>query len=136
MLVSGGRALWGILEHMNMMEEGSLVIINCHDPKEKIWGVLMRLDRRGPVIRGLSLTTFEDWLKQERQREQRFITPMTVFIPMHRVERIDLDEGSSLTPSFGDRYRAGCEGEAAAALLVEENDAEDDDDDEEKESDS
>ena len=101
---------------MKVMEEGALVIINCLETKEKIWGVLLRLDHLGPVVRGLSLTTFEDWLRQEREQEQRFIAATTTFVPMNRVERIYLDESSDLTPSFGDRYRAACGGDAVAAL--------------------
>lgn len=104
---------------MAMVEPGQLVIIDCTAPREKLWGVLLRLDRLGPVVRSLNLDTFEDWLRQERDETERFIMPSTVFVPMHRVERIYLDESSPLSRSFDARYREACHRDPCEALTAE-----------------
>ena len=35
--------------------EESLVIVHCGNPREKMWGVVVRLDAVGLVLRGLDL---------------------------------------------------------------------------------
>jgi hypothetical protein len=93
---------------MEQIEVGSLVILHCAQPKEKIWGVLVRIDAIGIVIRGLDLSSVEDWLEQERQQAEPMIGPSTQLVPMHRVERIYLDESTPVIDSYSDRYRAAC----------------------------
>ena len=51
---------------MDGVDNGSLVVIHCANPREKMWGVLQRLDKAGVVIRGLDLESVEDWLRQEK----------------------------------------------------------------------
>jgi hypothetical protein len=99
------------------VEVGSLVILHCGNPREKMWGLLMRLDAVGVVIRGLDLDSVEDWLLQERVGGERMIGPTTFFLPMGRVLRIDLDESTTAVDSYGDRYRTACGREVRDALL-------------------
>ncbi len=99
------------------VEVGSLVILHCGNPREKMWGVLQRLDAVGAVIRGLDLDSVEDWLHQERAGGDRLIGPSTFFVPMARVVRIDLDESSAAVESYADRYRASCGRDVRDALL-------------------
>jgi len=99
--------------------EGSLVIIHCSNPREKMWGLLVRLDGIGVVIRGLDLESVEDWLRQEKVGSDRMIGPTTFFVPMSRVLRIDLDESTAAIDSYGDRYRTTCGREVRDALLDE-----------------
>ena len=101
---------------MREIEPGDLVIVYCTEPKEKLWGLLRRLDRLGPVIRGLNLDSFNDWLRQEQLGEECYLTPSTVFIPMRRIERIYLDESNDLARSFADRYAVACGGDPREAL--------------------
>ena len=79
--------------------------MHCRDPKEKLWGLLQRLDGIGIALRGLDLGAVEDWLRQEAAGNERLLNPSTFFIPMHRVQRIDLDEPVGPIPAFADRYR-------------------------------
>ena len=90
------------------IEKGSLVVLHLSNPREKMWGILQRLDAVGVVVRGLDLESVEDWLRQERAGEDRLIGPSTFFVPLHRVLRIDLDESTMTVDSYGDRYRAAC----------------------------
>ncbi len=99
------------------IEAGSLVILHCGNPREKMWGLLMRLDGVGAVIRGLDLDSVEDWLRQEKVGGERMIGPTTFFLPMSRVLRIDLDESTTVIDSYGDRYRTACGREVRDALL-------------------
>jgi hypothetical protein len=99
------------------LEAGDLVIVHCLAPKEKLWGVLLRLDPVGALLRGLDLATVDDWIVQERVQPAGAIAPSTVFIPMHRVERIYLDESSSVVESYGDRFRTTCGSDPVEALI-------------------
>ena len=99
-----------------VMEPGEFVIVNCLNPQEKLWGLLLRLDGLGVVVRGLNLGSLEDWLAQEKAGQGGYVVPSTIFVPMHRVERIYLDESTPVAPSFADRFRASCGREVAEAL--------------------
>jgi len=98
------------------MKEGELVILHCSNPREKMWGAVIRLDEVGVVLRGLDLETVEDWLRQERSGAERLIGPTTFFVPMHRVVRIDLDETGPAVQSYGDRFLAACGRDPREAL--------------------
>ena len=93
------------------IEVGSLVILHCGNPREKMWGLLVRLDGVGVAVRGLDLDSVEDWLRQERVDGERMIGPTTFFLPMSRVLRIDLDESTTVIDSYGDRYQRYADGQ-------------------------
>jgi uncharacterized protein (UPF0248 family) len=102
---------------MDGIEPGSLVIVNITNPREKAWGVLLRLDAIGVVIRGLDLNSVEDWLTHQRLGADQLITASTFLIPTHRILRIDLEEEGGVVESFSDRYTAACGGDVRDALL-------------------
>ncbi len=102
------------------IEVGAIVILHCNNPKEKIWGVLCRLDLVGVAIRGLDLNSIEDWFEQERSGGNRFIGPSTQLVPMHRVECLYLDESSPTFVSYHQRFSAALEREVHELLLEQE----------------
>jgi len=102
---------------MDGIGTGSLVIVNCANPREKMWGAVVQLDTSGAVIRGLDLEAVDDWVRQERSGSDSLIGPSTFFIPMHRVVRIDLDESRGAVESIADRYRAACGRDVRDALV-------------------
>jgi hypothetical protein len=102
---------------IDAIKKGALVILHCANPREKMWGVLQRMDTVGVVVRGLDLESVEDWLRQERAGNDRLIGATTFFVPLHRVLRIDLDESTLAVESYGDRYRAACGREVRDVLL-------------------
>ena len=104
---------------MESIEPGALVIVHCRDPREKMWGVLLRLDGVGLVLRGLDLDSVEDWLRQERDGQQPLIAPSTCFLPTHRITRVDLDESRAAVPSYADRFAEACGGDVREALMGE-----------------
>jgi hypothetical protein len=102
---------------MDEFESGSLVIVHCTNPKEKFWGVLMRLDVVGATVRGLELNSVDDWLLQERTEANGLIRPFTFFVPLSRVLRIDLEERCGAVPSFAERYGDACGRDVRQALV-------------------
>ena len=103
---------------MSTVGEGALVLMHCSNPREKLWGLVLRLDAVGVVLRGLDLNTVEDWMRQEAGDRERLIGPSTVFVPMPRVERLYLDEHSGAVESLGERFR-GMTGRDACDVLAE-----------------
>ena len=88
------------------MEINSIVILSLTAPKEKIWGQLVLLNAAGVTVRGIDLASFDDFLRQILDQEEATAGLNTVFYPMHRVERIAIDEPSGIIPSLADRFKA------------------------------
>ncbi len=86
------------------MELNSIVIVSLGAPKEKIWGQLVQLDTKGVTVRGLDLNSFDDFVRQIVGREECTVGMTQIFYPMHRVERIELDESSGSIPSLSERF--------------------------------
>ena len=82
------------------MDPHSIVILNLHDPKEKIWGELLSVHPAGITIRGIDLNSFDDFVSQVLHPEGERVGLPTLFFPMNRVERIALDEPSGAIPSL------------------------------------
>ena len=86
------------------MELNSIVIVSLVSPKEKVWGQLQGLNAQGATVRGIELDSFDDFLRQIVAKEEATVGMTTVFYPMHRVERIALDEPSGYIPSLAERF--------------------------------
>ena len=99
---------------MDSLGPGTLVIVHLRDPTEKFWGVLERLDALGAVLRGLNVTSFDDWLGQAARSQTPAIGLATMFVPMFRVERIFLDEQVGEVESYSQRF------ESRVGVTVEE----------------
>jgi len=84
----------------------SLVIVYLHDPREKIWGVLLDLNPAGVSLTGLSLHSFDDWLRSLSSPDEPEIRPASAFYPLVRVEKILVDEGAEGVPSLDAQCRA------------------------------
>jgi hypothetical protein len=99
------------------VEAGALVVLHCANPREKHWGLLLRMDSLGVVVRGLDLDSVEDWLAQERGGGDPLLAPSTFFVPTHRLIRIDLDESGPVVTGYGDRFRRESGRDVRQALL-------------------
>jgi Bacterial regulatory protein, Fis family len=88
------------------MKKLSAVIVNLQNPKEKVWGVLLAVQASGITVQGIDLNSFDDWSRAVA-RGDREMGLSTVFFPIHRVERVNVDEtvGSilSLVETFESR---------------------------------
>ena len=83
---------------------GGAVILYLHAPKEKIWGVLVSVSPAGVVVRGMDLTIFDDWMRQEARGQEPLLGPTTAFYPMHRLERMERDERVGTIEGCADRF--------------------------------
>jgi hypothetical protein len=101
---------------MTTIETGSVVIVHCTAPREKLWGLLLRIDAVGAVIRGMDLTSVDDWIRQEARGDLAAIGPTTFLLPSHRLVRVDLDESAPLVDGYADRYRHACGRDVRIAL--------------------
>ena len=85
------------------MKLHSVVLLTLHTPKERIWGLLLDLAPAGITVCGIDLSAFEDWLGQLGTDEEMGLS--TIFYPLHRVERVALDEPMGKLPSLHDRFQ-------------------------------
>jgi hypothetical protein len=87
------------------MEVNSIVIVSLTAPKEKVWGQLLALNAAGVTVRGIELDSFDDFVRQVLDQDEATVGMTTVFFPIHRVERLAMDEPSGSIPSLSDRFR-------------------------------
>jgi hypothetical protein len=83
---------------------GTPVLLYLHSPREKVFGVLVSLQPAGVSVRGIDLAAFDDWLRQEARGEEGFGL-VTLFYPMHRIERVEKDETVGDLEGIADRFR-------------------------------
>lgn len=88
------------------MDINNIVIVSLISPKEKMWGQIMSLEPQGVTLRGIDLASFDDFIRQVVQQEETAVGLNTVFFPLHRVERIMVDEPSGSIPSLSQRFQA------------------------------
>lgn len=86
------------------MKLNSIVIVNLQGPKERFFGRLIDITSPGITVRGIDLNAFEDWMAHITQREESGVQPTTIFFPLHRIEKIILDEGIGAIPSLSDTF--------------------------------
>jgi hypothetical protein len=89
---------------MQGFEAGSMVLLMLQSPQQKYFGVLLKLAEAGVELRGVPLESLEDLARQIRAGERAGAS--TLFFPMHRVERMELDAPAGELPSLGDSFTA------------------------------
>lgn len=81
------------------IKTGEIVVAVLQNPREKLVGVLDEIGPAGVFLRGIDLLYFDEWTRAIANDEPHL--PMQdYFIPMWRVERITLDEGTDEMPSM------------------------------------
>lgn len=86
------------------MDAHSIVIVSLHSPKEKVWGELLAINPSGITLRGIDLNSFDHFIRQMNEPDGERMGFPTVFFPMHRVERVALDEPSGSIPSMNELF--------------------------------
>jgi hypothetical protein len=87
------------------MQPQSIVVVSLHTPKEKIWGELVEITTAGITMRGVDLSSFDDFVRQAAHPEGDRIGLGTLFFPLLRVERIALDEAHGSIPSLAEIFQ-------------------------------
>jgi hypothetical protein len=99
---------------------GAFVLVTLGNPREKFWGALLQLRPAGLTLRGIDLNSFDDFADMVRSGEPT--NANTVFFPMHRVERVEIDSPSGSIPSLAGRFASKTGRDAADCLGIEEQD--------------
>ncbi|HEY4563822.1 MAG TPA: hypothetical protein VIJ36_12635 [Thermoanaerobaculia bacterium] len=109
-----------------MIRPGSLVIVHLVNPTEKFWGVLQELGVAGVMLRGINVSSFDDWMAQAVRKGDQTLGLSTMFVPLFRVERIFLDEAVGEVESYRQRFRqrVGMDVERYLGLHPEEGEGE------------
>lgn len=81
-----------------------MVVVSLGTPREKFWGAVLSLTPAGLSICGIDLQSFDDSVAMLKAGEA--FTPSTVFFPMHRIERMELDAAAGTIPSVTERFSA------------------------------
>lgn len=90
--------------HGRGFDEGSMVLLTLHSPRQKYFGILLRLAAAGVELRGVSLESLDDLARQIRAGERAGAS--TLFFPMHRVEQMELDMATGELPSLAESFAA------------------------------
>ena len=91
------------------MKLRSIVIVTLGAPKQRFLGKLLDITPAGVTVRGVDLDAFEDWVNHVAVQEESGVQATTTFFPIHRVEKMILDEGLGAIPSMSHTFlmRAG-----------------------------
>lgn len=73
------------------MKKLSAVLVNLQNPREKVWGILLAIQASGITVRGIDLDSFNDWSRSAGRGDTE-MGLSTMFLPIHRVERVNEDE--------------------------------------------
>ncbi len=101
----------------DMFVPGAPVLMTLSAPREKFWGAILTISQAGVSLRGIGLESFEDFVRQVRDGEN--VTASAVFFPMHRIERMELDERNGEVPSMFERFKVKCGRDASEFLAGE-----------------
>ncbi len=86
------------------MDAGTLVLLHLTEPKEKYWGLLLAMSPAGVTLRGIDVALFDDWARQHRAEGEGELGVTTLFVPMHRVEKIFEDARVGSVASYAERF--------------------------------
>jgi hypothetical protein len=100
-------------------QPGALVIATLGNPREKFWGKILALAPEGVSLTGIELASFDDLTALVRDQEP--FTPVVVFFPMHRIERLELDLPDGSLPSLAQRFHTKTGFEAVNVLVVRDD---------------
>jgi hypothetical protein len=87
-----------------IIRSGSIVVVHLNNPTEKFWGVLQELAMTGVYMRGISLSSFDDWTAQAVRGKDQTLGLCAMFVPLFRVERVFLDEPVGEVESYQQRF--------------------------------
>jgi len=83
----------------------SAVLVSLQNPKEKFWGVVLSVQASGITVRGIDLNSFDDWSRGVAKGDGD-MGLSTTFFPIHRVERVTVDETVGSVLSLAETFEA------------------------------
>jgi len=100
----------------NPFRTGIVVLVTLGDPREKFWGAILSLSPEGLSLCGVELASLDDFVSLVKEGEP--FSPSVVFLPMHRLERMELDLPDGSIPSLSQRF-ASKTGRNASSVLMQ-----------------
>ena len=67
-------------------------------------GSICALGPAGVTLRGLELDLFEDWARQQRPGSDAELGVATLFVPLHRIEKLFEDARVGSVASYAERF--------------------------------
>jgi hypothetical protein len=92
-----------------------MVLATLGNPREKFWGAILSLAPEGLSLCGVELASFDDLVSLVKDGEP--FSPGVVFVPMHRLERMELDLPDGSIPSLSQRFNSKTGLDPAAVLI-------------------
>ena len=102
------------MHNVDVFVPGAPILVTLSSPREKFWGAIIAVSTAGVSVRGIGLESFEDFVRQIRDGDS--VTAAAVFFPMHRIERMELDERNGEVPSMLERFKVKCGHDASEFL--------------------
>jgi hypothetical protein len=99
----------------NPFRPGVMVLVTLGNPREKFWGAILSLTSQGLSLCGVELASFDDLVSLVKDGEP--FSPGVVFVPMHRVERMELDLPDGSIPSLSQRFTSKTGLDPATVLI-------------------
>jgi hypothetical protein len=99
----------------NPFRPGIMVLVTLGNPREKFWGAILSLTPEGLSLCGVELASFDDLVSLVKDGEP--FSPGVVFVPMHRVERMELDLPDGSIPSLSQRFASKTGLDPATVLI-------------------
>jgi hypothetical protein len=99
----------------NPFRPGIMVLVTLGNPREKFWGAILSLTPEGLSLCGVELASFDDLISLVKEGEA--FSPGVVFVPMHRVERMELDLPDGSIPSLSQRFASKTGLDPATVLI-------------------
>jgi len=86
----------------NPFQPGTMAVVTLGNPREKLWGAILALTPEGVSLCGVELASFEDLIAMVKEGEP--FAPSVIFVPTHRLERMELDLADGGIPSLSQRF--------------------------------
>ncbi len=85
---------------------GLPIVLYLNEPREKRWGILLKMTPAGLWMRGIELDAFEDWAREIASGKEQALGLSTFFVPFLRVDKVVADEPCGAAPSFRRRLES------------------------------
>ena len=99
----------------NPFRPGMMVLVTLSNPREKFWGAILSLAPEGLSLCGVELASFDDFVSLVKDGEP--FSPGVVFLPMHRLERMERDLPDGSIPSLSQRFTSKTGFDPATVLI-------------------
>lgn len=84
--------------------QDTVVVVYLREPKERNWGLLLKMEPYGLWLKGIELASVDDWARELAAEGQNTMGLSTFFVPFLRVEKIVADERAGAVPSISERF--------------------------------